>query len=82
MRRFDGYLFDLMHVFQLVRDRTMDVSLIHAKIAKVLEKNKLGSDDTMYAGEVQLHIHQSSNLADVGVSVTTKSRIAQTINMF
>ena len=82
MRRFDGDLFDLMHVFQLVRDRTMDMSLIHAKVAKVLEKNKLGSNDTMYAGELQLQIHQSSHLADVGVSITTKSRIAQTINMF
>ena len=47
MQRFYGELFDLLHVFQIGGDRTMDVSLIHSDIDKVLEQIKLGGGVTL-----------------------------------
>ena len=37
----------MLHVVYLFGYRNIDVSLIHAKVAKVLEQNKLGRDVTI-----------------------------------
>ena len=68
-----------LHVVQPDRDSTMDVSLIHAKIAKVLEYTKLVRGVNMYGVKVQLHIHQAIYLDNVGGVVTTNSTIVQKI---
>ena len=47
LQQFYGEVFDLLHVVKLGGDRTMDVSLIHPKIVKLLEQTKLGKDVTI-----------------------------------
>ena len=47
LRRFGGEVFDLLHAVQISKDRTIDASLIHAKIVKILEHNKPGRYITM-----------------------------------
>ena len=53
----------------------MDVSLIHAEIAKVFQKTKIGRDVSMQVSEGHVHLHQASNIADVGGDVTNNSGI-------
>ena len=59
----------------------MVVTLIHADILKVLEQTKLGRDVTIWGGEGQVHLHQASNLTDVGEKVTTNSGILKKIKL-
>ena len=69
-----------MHVVQISRDKTMDVSLIHAKIPKVLDHTKLGRDVTSQEGKRQLQIHWAINIYNIKGEFTTNSGIAQKIN--
>ena len=71
----------MLHAVHIVRDSTSDVSLIHAKIEKVLNQTKIGRDVTMQEGEGKIQIYQASDLADVRGNVTTNSGILQKIKL-
>ena len=75
LRRFHVELFDLLHVFQICGDRTMDVSLIHDYISKVLDNTKLVRYVSIKGVEGKLHIHQGSHISEIGgggVNLTPK----------
>ena len=71
----------MLHAVHIGMDSTIDVSLIHAEIQKVLNQTKIGRDVTMQEGEGKIQIYQASDLADVRGNVTTNSGIVQRINI-
>ena len=80
LRRFHVELFDLLHVFQICGDRTMDVSLIHDYISKVLDNTKLVRYVSIKGVEGKLHIHQGSHISEIGGGVFHKTQYQTRLN--